>query len=161
MYVGPLDDGPDPPCVVEADIAAGVRSIRLSELNALKVRVLRPIGLTDKDRRRLADWVVGKIGSDYDLTHARRLLRNLLLLLLPDCLRSAPRTLACNATRFICSSLLAHAFACVGYPILADGMRLGPTVIADVSNLVPSDFERVSTLEVIAPSTSRPFAWCC
>jgi hypothetical protein len=41
MYVGPLDDGPDPLCVVEADIAAGVRSIRLSELNALHVRVLR------------------------------------------------------------------------------------------------------------------------
>jgi hypothetical protein len=161
MYVGPLDDGPDPPCVVEADIAAGVRSIRLSELNALQIRILRPIGLTDKDRRRLADWVVGKIGSDYDLTHAQRLLRNLLLLLLPDCLRSAPRTLACNATRFICSSLLAHAFACVGYPILAEGMRLGPTVIADVANLVPSDFERVSTFEVIVPSTSRPFASCC
>jgi hypothetical protein len=34
-------------CVVEADIAAGVRSIRLSELNALHVRVLRPIGLND------------------------------------------------------------------------------------------------------------------
>jgi hypothetical protein len=54
MYVGPLDDGPDRLCVVEADIAAGVRSIRLSELNALQVRVLRPIGLTDTDRARLA-----------------------------------------------------------------------------------------------------------
>jgi hypothetical protein len=39
MYVGPLDDRPDPACVVEADIAAGVRSIRLSELNTLHVRV--------------------------------------------------------------------------------------------------------------------------
>src|SRR6267142_4077785 len=57
MYVGPLEEGPDPPCIVEADIAAGVRSIRLSELNALQVRVLRPIGLSDMDRSRLAEWV--------------------------------------------------------------------------------------------------------
>src|SRR5258706_13769791 len=32
MYVGPLEEGPDPRCIVEADIAQGVRSIRLSEL---------------------------------------------------------------------------------------------------------------------------------
>src|SRR4030088_3014092 len=50
MYVGPLEEGPDPLCIVEADIVAGVRSIRLSELNALDVRVLRPIGLNDGDR---------------------------------------------------------------------------------------------------------------
>src|SRR6266404_9848991 len=78
MYVGPLDDGPDPLSIVEADIAAGVRSIRLSELDALQVRVLRPIGLTDMDRRRLSDWVVGKIGSEYDLTHAWSLMQNVL-----------------------------------------------------------------------------------
>src|SRR5712675_1360346 len=80
MYVGPLEEGPDPRCIVEADIAAGVRSIRLSELNALHVRVLRPIGLNDGDRGRLADWVVSRIGSEYDLAHALVLGRNLLRL---------------------------------------------------------------------------------
>src|SRR5437016_10559806 len=77
MYVGPLEEGPDPPCIVEADVAAGVRSIRLSELKALHVRVLRPIGLNDTDRRRLADWVVNRIGGEYDLAHAWVLGRNL------------------------------------------------------------------------------------
>src|SRR5258706_6951453 len=101
MYVGPLDGGPDPLCVVEADIGAGVRSIRLSELNALHVRVLRPIGLTDTDRARLAHWVVGQIGSEYDLAHAWRLLRNLLRLLLPVRFRSARGTIALNAKAFI------------------------------------------------------------
>src|SRR5258707_12511733 len=52
MYVGPFDDGPDPLCVLEADIAADVRSIRLSELNALQVSVLRPVGVTYMDSRR-------------------------------------------------------------------------------------------------------------
>ena len=149
MYVGPLDDGPDPLCVVEADIAAGVRSIRLSELNALQVRVLRPVGLTDMDRRRLSDWVVGKIGSEYDLTHAWSLMQNVLRLRLPDRFRAAPRTIAYSATGFVCCSLLAHAFAWVGYPILPDQMRVSLIVAADPASLIPSDFERASIFAAV------------
>jgi len=152
MYVGPLDDGPDPLCVVEADIAVGVRSIRLSELNALQVRVLRPIGLTDTDRARLAHWVVGQIGSEYDLAHAWRLLRNVLRLLLPVRFRSAHGTIARNAQRFICCSLLAHAFAGIGYPIWPDQMRAGPTVTTDPGSLIPSDFEHATIFRVVRPS---------
>ena len=149
MYVGPLDHGPDPRCVVEADIAAGVRSIRLSELNALQVRVLRPVGLTDRDRCRLADWVVEQIGSEYDLAHAWHLLRNLLRLLMPVRFRSAPGTIVLSAKRFICCSLLAHAFAWVGYPILLDQTMGGPTAAADPAHLIPGDFERASIFEAV------------
>ena len=152
IYVGPLEEGSDPPCVVEADIAAGVRSIRLSELNALDVRVLRPIGLNDVDRRRLADWVVSQIGSEYDLAHAWVLGRNLLPL--PTRLRSSPHTAANSATRFICCSLLAHAFALVGYPILPVQMRVSPTATVDHRNLTPGDFERASVFEVVRPINS-------
>jgi len=154
MYVGPLDDGPDPLCIVEADIAAGVRSIRLSELNALQVRVLRPIGLTDTDRARLAHWVVGQIGSEYDLAHAWRLLRNVLRLLLPVRFRPTPGTIARSAKRFICCSLLAHAFAWVGHPVEPDQARLSLTVTADATHLIPSDFERASLFEVVESSVT-------
>jgi hypothetical protein len=78
IYVGPLDDGPDPVCIVEADIAAGVRSIRFSELNALELRVLRPVRLSEAARGQLADWVVSRIGAGYDLSHAWSLGRKLL-----------------------------------------------------------------------------------
>jgi hypothetical protein len=149
IYVGPLEEGPDPPCIVEADIAAGVRSIRLSELNALHVRVLRPIGLNDRDRCRLADWVVSRIGSEYDLAQALALGRNRLPLLAR--LRSAPKTKANSATRFICCSLLAHAFALVGYPILPVPLRIDHTATADHRNLTPGDFERASVFEVVNP----------
>ena len=149
MYVGPLDDGPDPLCVVEADIAAGVRSIRLSELNALHVRVLRPVGIADGDRGRLADWVVGRIGREYDLAHACGLLRNELRLRLPDRLGAPPSKIACSATGFICCSLLAHAFAWIGYPILPDKMRVSLTVAADPASLIPSDFERASIFAAV------------
>jgi hypothetical protein len=149
MYVGPLEDGPDPQCIVEADIAAGVRAIRLSELNALHVRVLRPKGLSDRDLYRLADWVVSRIGSGYDLAHAWILGRNLLQLPLPARLRSLPNDMENNATRFICCSLLAHAFALVGYPILAVQMRVSPAGTVDQRNLTPGDFERASVFEEI------------
>ena len=150
MYVGPLEEGPDPPCIVEADVAAGVRSIRLSELNALHVRVLRPIGLNDMKRRRLADWVVNRIGGEYDLAHAWALGRNLLRQRLPTRLRSLPNTMAKSATRFICCSLLAHAFALVGYPILPVQMGVSSSGV-DQRNLTPGDFERASVFKVIWP----------
>src|SRR2546428_12132568 len=57
MYVGPLENGPDPLCIVEADVAAGVRPVRLSELKGLHVWGLRPTGLNGKDRSRLAERV--------------------------------------------------------------------------------------------------------
>ena len=151
MYVGPLDDGPDPLCVVEADMAAGVRSIRLSELNALRVRVLRPVGLNDIDRSRLVDWVVSRIGCEYDLTHAWGLGRKFLRLPLPRCFRSSSNTITDSATRFICCSLLAHAFALVGYPIVPEQMRVSLTATVDGNNLTPGDFERASGFEVVGP----------
>ena len=151
MYVGPLEEGSDPRCIVEADVAAGVRSIRLSELEALHVRVLRPVGLNDMDRRRLADWVVSRIGGEYDLAHAWVLGRNLLRQRLPTRLRSPPDTMAKSATRFICCSLLAHAFALVGYSILPVQMRAGPTGTADHGNLTPADFEGAPVFRVVWP----------
>jgi uncharacterized protein (DUF779 family) len=138
MYVGPLDDGPDPLCVVEADIAAGVRPIRLSQINARHVRILRPVHLSDSDRRRVADWVVARIGSEYDLAQAWHLLRNILRFPKAERFRPAPRTSARSVKRFICCSLLADAFAWIGYPI-----RVGDPP------LVPSDFERAPMFETL------------
>jgi len=113
--------------------------------------VLRPIGLNDMDRRRLADWVVSRIGSEYDLAHAWVLGRNLLRQRLPTRLRSLPHTMAKSATRFICCSLLAHAFALVGYPILPVQMRVDPTGATDHGNLIPADFEGAPVFTVVSP----------
>ena len=151
MYVGPLEAGPDPRCIVEADIAAGVRAIRLSELEGLDVRVLRPIGLDDMHRCQLAGWVVSRIGGKYDVAHALAVARTLLWPLPSALLRSPPNTMLETATRFICCSLLAQAFALVGYPILSVQMRSSPSGIVDHRNLTPGDFERASIFAVIRP----------
>ena len=150
IYVGPFDDGPDPVCIVEADIAAGVRSIRFSELNALEVRVLRPVRLSETARGQLADWVVSRIGAGYDLTHAWSLGRKLLRKWLPVPSGPLPATTARSATQFICCSLLAHAFAFVGYPIVSPNL----TVTMDHSSLTPGDFERAPLFEVVGTAAT-------
>jgi hypothetical protein len=150
MYVGPLGEGPDPACIVEADIAGGVRSIRLSEFNAQHVRVLRPIDLNDLHRSQLADWVVSRIGSEYDLALALAIARNLLRLPLPASRRPTLKAFDSSARRFICCSLLAQAFAVVGRSILpVPGRRSGSGGAGDLRNLTPADFERASLFAVV------------
>jgi len=155
MYVGPLEEGPDPRCIVEADIAEGVRSIRLSELRGLNVRVLRPIGLKDADRSRLAGWVVEQIGGQYDLAHAWALARSLLRMPPGKDLAHAPHGIAESAKRFICSSLLANAFGLVGYSIMPHHTALPAVHIADHRYVMPGDFESAPVFEVVSPPAER------
>jgi Permuted papain-like amidase enzyme, YaeF/YiiX, C92 family len=149
MYVGPLEDGPDPRCVVEADIAGGVRAVPLSEFKGQRVRVLRPTGLHDTDRRRLADWVVSRIGDEYDLVHAFALARRLLRLPPASRLPMTPSTMLRGARRFICSSLLAQAFVLVGYPIVPAQISVRDTSAAGPRYVTPRDFEVACGFEVV------------
>jgi hypothetical protein len=152
MYVGPLEDSQDPLCVVEADFAGGVRSIRLSELNALHVRVLRPTGLNDVDRDRLAEWVIARVGSEYDFAHAWLLGRRLLRLPLWPRSRASSGTMPNTATRFICCSLLAHAFAQIGTPISPIQEVSSATAAPDHGSVTPGDFEHASAFKVVCPT---------
>jgi hypothetical protein len=148
MYVGPLEEGPNPRCIVEADIAAGVRSIRLSELEGMNIRVLRPVGLNDTDRGRVAEWVVSQIGGEYDLKHAWALARSLLPAPPKLSFPPAPNGFE-GATRFICSTLLANAFALVGHPIPPIRTAVAAVSAADHRYVIPSDFESAPVFEVV------------
>jgi uncharacterized protein YycO len=132
IYVGPLEAGDDPRCIVEADISVGVRAVPLSQFNEQRARIVRPLGLNETDRQRLADWLVGHIGDPYDLAHAWALCLRCLKL-------PAPRTMVLDAKRFICSSLLVQAFLFVGHPIATSQAR----------SVVPRDFESAAGFEVL------------
>jgi Permuted papain-like amidase enzyme, YaeF/YiiX, C92 family len=149
MYVGPLADGDDPPCIVEADIEQGVRTIRLSELEAVHVRVLRPIGLSEVHRLALAEWLLARIGSGYDMAHAWALCRGLLRARVPARRRPLPGAVKASATQFICSNLLASAFAMVGLSILPEAALAHSLSGADYRNVIPADFERAQAFEVV------------
>jgi hypothetical protein len=145
MYVGPLDAGADALCVVEADIAAGVRAVPLSSFAGQRVCVLRPTGLSDDEVRRLAEWVVSRLGDPYDLALAWALALRLLRIPLRD---AAPAME--GATRFICSSLLAQAFVMVGQQIPPTQLRPRVASPADHRYVTPRDFEKAAGFEVIS-----------
>ena len=108
----------------------------LSVFKGLQARIIRPLGLNETDRQRLAEWLVGHIGAPYDLALAWALGRRFLNL-------PAPRTMVQDAKRFICSSLLVQAFLVVGHPIATSPARYA----------VPRDFESAVGFEVVkAPS---------
>ena len=132
IYIGPLEAGDDPRCIVEAEISAGVRAVALSQFNGQRARIVRPLGLNETDRQRLADWLVGHIGDPYDLAHAWALCRWFLRL-------PAPRTMGLDGKHFICSSLLVQAFLFVGHPIATSQAR----------SVVPRDFEGAAGFEVL------------
>ena len=132
IYVGPLETADDPRCIVEADISTGVRAVPLSRFTGQRARIVRPLGLNENDRRRLADWLVGHIGDPYDVALAWALCLRCLKL-------PAPRTMVRDAKRFICSSLLVQAFLFVGHPIAA----------SEAHSVVPRDFETAAGFEVL------------
>jgi hypothetical protein len=154
MYVGALEDASDPLCVVEAHIAGGVRAIRLSELDARRICVLRPVGLDDSDRGRLVESVLRCIGSEYDFAHAWLIARSLLLRRWWAQLRSVPTTMGRSATRFICSGLVAQAFALIGHSIIPTGGIVSDGEAHD-RFLVPADFERASVFAIVWPVNVR------
>jgi len=154
MYVGPLEDGPDPLCIVEADIADGVRAIRLSDLDARRISVLRPVRLDDTERARLAESVLRHIGSEYDLAHAWLLARSLFIRRWWTRLRLVPTTMGRSASRFICSSLIAQAFALIGHSILPAGGTVSDRGAHD-KFLVPADFECAPLFAIVWPVNAR------
>jgi uncharacterized protein YycO len=132
LYVGPLEAGADPRCIVEAHISAGVRAVPLSQFKGQRARIVRPLALNETDRQRLADWLVGRLGDPYDLGHFFAL--GLRLLKLP-----ARRTMVQDAKRFVCSSLLVQAFLSIGHPIATSQAR----------DVLPGDFESTAGFEVV------------
>jgi hypothetical protein len=149
MYVGPLDDGPSPRCIVEADVAGGVRAVPLSEFAGQRVRVLRATRLHEADTSRLADWVVSRIGAEYDMAHAWSLARALLRLPGTPVRSSSHGAVPPGGGRYICSSLLAHAFLLVGCPIAPTVIHGASGAPASFRYVIPHDFERASVLEAV------------
>ena len=68
--------------------------------------------------------------------------------------------LASNATRFICCSLVAHAFALIGYPIVRLPIRVSVAATADYGNLTPGDFEHAAIFEAVHPTSVDDFEVC-
>lgn len=158
-------------CFVEADTVEGVRSVGLEAFTMLHTRICRPVGLSNDDCRRVTDYVIGKLGSRYDLRNVIDLARYLLPTP-PVPLLFRRRLLALGSgdpTRAICSTLVAQAFQSIHYPILpqidienADRPDC-PACVNEVlrirhhSLFAPRDFDVSPYFQIVKPTIESGF----
>ena len=107
--------------IVEA-LMEGVVLSPLSKYLDFNIRVCRPYNLRRDDLRVILDDVIVQIGYRYDVKNLIDLARYFLpVSLVPRRLRQRALTFGSGLpTQVICSSLIAHAFGRVRYPILPE-----------------------------------------
>jgi hypothetical protein len=126
LYVGPQPQLPprdgEVVSLVEADLNEGVRAVPLSMYAGRHTRICRPVGLRPEDRANLVNYVLSRLGQQYDLKNVFDLARYLIRTP-PVPARWRRRMIALGSgdpTRAICSTLIAQAFQSIRYPILPE-----------------------------------------
>ncbi len=115
------DGDEDELLLIEAEIDRGTIVTPLSHYRDYHLRICKPIGLDKADRQEVAAYVIARLGTTYNVHQLLDLARFLVpwWTLIP---RKWHSTLfehnAGEPTRTVCSSLIAHAFQSVGFPIL-------------------------------------------
>jgi hypothetical protein len=160
----------EPSTLIEADVLEGVRAVPLSAYGRFRVRICRPVNLTAEDCERVMRYAIERLGHQYDLKNVFDLARYLFPIPVPARLRR--RLIAFgsgDASRAICSTLIAQAFDAVRYPILpiisrkheADGDQVDQARelwrIRHYSLYVPRDFDASPFFEVVKPRIAKPF----
>ena len=120
--LGKTDENGEPLELIEADINEGVRAIPLSRYYRMHTRICRPSGLSAKNLNSVLNYVISRLGHQYDMKNIFDMARYLIPTP-PVPQRYRRRLLAFGSgdpTQAICSSLIALAFQEVKYPILPD-----------------------------------------
>lgn len=172
VYVGNrlAPDDSNPPCLIEADLGAGVIAVPLSKYAGLGLRICRPVNLMDQDIQKLTDFLIERLGMKYDMKNAIDLLRYLLPEP-PVPVRWRRRMLALGSgdpTRAICSTLIAQAFQSIKYPILPEisveeNCETGDCVAKEILHIrhhslfTPRDFDLSPYFQVVKPTIEAGF----
>ena len=174
MYVGDLlpdpGDGSERPRLVEVNLGQGCVAAPLSKYASFNTRICRPGGLTPEDRRAVAEFMLARIGLNYDLRNIFDLARYFLPTP-PVPVRWRRRMIAFGSgdpTRAICSSLIARAFQSVRYPILPEvrtvKVRQGTQeAVAEILHIrhhslfAPRDFDLSPYFEIVKPHIAGGF----
>jgi hypothetical protein len=168
LYVGPIagaaTDG-EPHVLIEANLGEGVVSAPLSKYLPCKTRICRPVGLSEADCEKVCRYARERVGFNYDYKNAIDLMRHLLpapMLQSRRCRRIALGS--GDASRMICSSLIAQAFDVVRYPILPRITRVenrtaarGVAELRHSSFYAPRDFDISPYFMVVKPILERGF----
>jgi len=161
FYAGPVYQEPtesEPRVLIEADLLEGVIAVPLSKYAEHNIRICRPVGLPEDDRKAIVDFMVNHIGLTYDLKNIFDLMRYLLPT--PPVPRRFRRKLIAfgsgEPTRAICSTLIAEAFQSVQYPILP---RYEKEYLQKRhhTHFMPRDFDLSPYFSVVKPTVEGGF----
>jgi hypothetical protein len=108
--------------IIEAESGVGVCPSPISKYERFNIRICRPQGLRRDDVGTVLAYVIAQLGRRYDVRHIVELARFFFpVSIVPRRWRRAALTFGSRDGRaVICSSMIAEAFARVGYPILPD-----------------------------------------
>jgi hypothetical protein len=170
LFVGAYVAG-RPDAFIEADLLEGVRVTGVDAFDGLNTRICRPVGLSDGDTTRLCQFAIARVGQQYDLRNIVDLARYLLPTPpVPQRFRRSMLALGSGSpTRAICSTLIAHAFQIVGYPVLPGVRRESAAVpgcdacfkeilaVRHHSLFVPRDFDISPYFAIVKPTIEAGF----
>lgn len=173
IYVGDRIDArtveDEPHRLVEVNLGEGCVSAPLSKYSSYNTRICRPVGLSPGECRRVADFMIQRVGLKYDLRNIIDLLRYFIPTP-PVPVRWRRRMIAFGSgdpTRAICSSLIAQAFQSVRYPILPDvrqvNERHGSKIAREILHIrhhslfAPRDFDLSPWFQIIKPNLEEGF----
>ena len=158
------------PVLVEADLNAGVRTVPLSAYCRFHTRICRPVGLSTDEIDTVCQYLLARVGHQYDLKNVFDLARYLIRT--PPVPQDKRRRLLAlgsgDPTRAICSSLIAQAFQSVQYPLLpqviapANGEPMSASQrellhIRHHSLFAPRDFDISPYFRVVKPTLEIGF----
>jgi hypothetical protein len=136
--------------ILEADLVEGVITVPINKYDGFNLRICRPVNLSQDDTEKLLDYVIERIGHQYDTKNIFDLMRYLLPTPpVPQRFRRGMLAFGSgDPTKAICSTLVAQAFHSIRYPILP--MKIEEYEIAmqnaDASNT--TELDNISPVEV-------------
>jgi hypothetical protein len=149
-------DGPaDTQLLIEGVLDKGTVITPLSFYRQDNIRICRPRGLSPTDAQHVINFAVNKLGNDYDVRQILDLARFMLpWSFLPKRWRSSLFNSNPNqATRTVCSTMIAEAFSSVHFPILPHIKKNQETGIELFQRnprlYTPRDFDHSPYFEII------------
>ncbi|HUS96888.1 MAG TPA: lipo-like protein, partial [Hyphomicrobiaceae bacterium] len=176
LYVGDIQEKSEPDgerhCLVEVNLGEGCVTAPLSKYAHAHTRICRPVAMTPDDRNAIVEFMLQRVGLQYDMRNIFDLARYLVPIIpVPTRFRRRMIALGSGApTRAICSTLIAQAFQRVRYPILprvekVRARKLGMgrysrqeiLHIRHYSLFAPCDFDLSPYFQIIKPTLEDGF----
>ncbi len=158
--------------LIEVNVGTGCIAVPLEKYATYNTRICRAVGLTPRDREKVVDFMIGKIGLKYDNKNIFDMLRYFFPTP-PVPVRWRRRMIQFGSgdpTRAICSTLIAQAFQEIRYPILPEITRAPgrARAVSDYSRreimhirhhslFTPRDFDLSPYFEVVKPTLQFGF----